>query len=183
MPTLVIDEPTPDEPLPGASPTWLERELARRMRDDAESAKVQRESMTAALDRVATATGDHNTGAKERHVELLAALRTRDTGAEAAIRDIAAEKSRSRRWLEAGVVEAWAAFKTPLAGLVTAGCAYYAWGHFQIPAASTAPVSVAAPTPPQDGRASPGVPVDGEPDDGAAEPDDATADPVQGDGE
>ena len=117
-----------------SDPTWLERELSGRLRADADDAREQRAAMTAAIARLADATADHNAGAKERHRELIVALQSRDVGAEKAMRDLAAEKSVGRRWIEAAVTELWASFRVPLAGLVTAGCAYYAWAEFQIPA-------------------------------------------------
>jgi hypothetical protein len=140
MPPNGLATMPPDEaeftPPAGHDPTlWLAREVLVRIDREQDIAREQRKEQTAAIRELAADLRRHMDGEEKRDAKLLAALKARDSGAEAALRELAAEKSVARRWVETAAKEAWSSFKVPLAGLVTAACAYSAWAHFQIPAA------------------------------------------------
>lgn len=109
--------------------------------DQASHASEERREQIAAIRELAKGMHEHNQGAAQRHLDLILALRERDHGAEKAIKEIAAEKSVLRRWVEVVAKEFWTSFKVPIAGLITAACAYYAYAHYQIPTTPT-PVEV-----------------------------------------
>lgn len=118
------------------APVW-----AKLMASQAHHASEERKEQTAVVRELAGEIRAHNKDASERAEKLLTALKSRDHGAEKAITDLAAEKGTGRRWIETITKELWTSFKVPLAGLVTAACAYFAWQKFQIPTVPT-PVEV-----------------------------------------
>jgi hypothetical protein len=132
--------------LPPGAPIWatlLQQQDRRASRERGEQLAVLRE--------LTTAVKEHNSAAADRSALMLEALRSRDHGAEKAMKELAAEKTMLRRWAEVATKELWGVFRVPIGMLVTGAATFYAWQHFQIPTTPT-PVSVqVAPPPDPDG--------------------------------